>query len=548
MPLVDEILDELAGATFFSSLDMTAGYHQIRMKPGDEYKTAFKTHHGHYEFLVMPFGLTNAPATFQCTMNSILAPYLRKFAMVFIDDILVYSATLADHISHLRLVLTALRDHQFFLKQSKCKFAKSELSYLGHIITDAGVATDPSKVVAMLQWPVPTNFTELRGFLGLTGYYRRFVQHYGLLAKPLTNLLRQKQFHWTAAAQTAFQNLKTAMTTTPVLTLPRFDLPFEVETDASDGGLGAVLMQQGKPVAYLSKALGEQNKHLSIYEKEFLALMMAVDRWRPYLQRAPFTIRTDHKALSFLEQQELQSDLQRKAMTKLMGLNYKIQYKKGKENRAADALSRRGHSSLATTVTEIIPSWIQEVINSYATDPAAQALLLKLAICSPDDQGYSLQQGLIKRHNQVWIGHNSALRTRMLSSFHDSAIGGHSGTLATYHRIKKFFYWKGLKQDVVDYIQQCTTCQQAKIETSHPTGLLQPLPTPTTVWHDIAMDFIEGLPSSDGFNTILVVVDRFSKMAHFIPLKHPFSALQVAQELLDQVIKLHGLPKTIVSD
>lgn len=516
MPLVDEILDELAGATFFSSLDMTAGYHQIRMKPGDEYKTAFKTHHGHYEFLVMPFGLTNAPATFQCTMNSILAPYLRKFAMVFIDDILVYSATLADHISHLRLVLTALRDHQFFLKQSKCKFAKSELSYLGHIITDAGVATDPSKVVAMLQWPVPTNFTELRGFLGLTGYYRRFVQHYGLLAKPLTNLLRQKQFHWTAAAQTAFQNLKTAMTTTPVLTLPRFDLPFEVETDASDGGLGAVLMQQGKPVAYLSKALGEQNKHLSIYEKEFLALMMAVDRWRPYLQRTPFTIRTDHKALSFLEQQELQSDLQRKAMTKLMGLNYKIQYKKGKENRAADALSRRGHSSLATTVTEIIPSWIQEVINSYATDPAAQALLLKLAICSPDDQGYSLQQGLIKRHNQVWIGHNSALRTRLLSSFHDSAIEGHSGTLATYHRIKKFFYWKGLKQDVVDYIQQCTTCQQAKTEKSHPTGLLQPLPTPTTVWHDIAMDFIEGLPSSDGFNTILVVVDRFSKMAHFI--------------------------------
>lgn len=140
-------------------------------------------------------------------------------------------------------------------------------------------------------------------------------------------------------------------------------------------------------------------------------------------------------------------------MTKLMGLNYKIQYKKGKENRATDALSRRGHSSLATTVTEIIPSWIQEVINSYATDPAAQALLLKLAICSPDDQGYSLQQGLIKRHNQVWIGHNSALRTRLLSSFHDSAIGGHSGTLATYHRIKKFFYWKGLKQDVVDYIQ-----------------------------------------------------------------------------------------------
>lgn len=548
MPLVEEILDELAGATLFSSLDMTAGYHQIRMQQGDEHKTAFKTHHGHYEFRVMPFGLTNAPATFQCTMNSVLAPFLRKFAMVFIDDILIYSATIEDHLTHLRLVLTALKQHQFFLKQSKCSFAKTELSYLGHIITAAGVATDPSKVSAMLQWPVPTNFTELRGFLGLTGYYRRFVQNYGLLAKPLTTLLRQKQFHWSETANTAFQLLKTAMTSTPVLTLPRFDIPFEVETDASDEGLGAVLMQQGKPVAYLSKALGEKNKHLSIYEKEFLALIMAVDRWRQYLQRTPFTIKTDHQALSFLEQRDLQSDLQRKAMTKLMGLNFKIVYRKGKENKAADALSRIGHSCAVTAITEIVPSWIQEVTNSYATDPVTQDMLLKLAVHSPDDQGYSLDHGLLKRNHQVWIGNNSALRTKLLSSFHASAVGGHSGTLATYHRIKKFFYWKGLKQDVIDYVKQCSICQHAKTEKTHPAGLLQPLPIPTAMWTDIAMDFVEGLPNSEGFNTILVVVDRLSKMAHFIPLKHPFTALQVAQELLDQVIKLHGIPKTIVSD
>ena len=343
MPLVDEILDELAGTQYFSSLDMTAGYHQIRMGEEDEHKTAFKTHHGHYQFRVMPFGLTNAPATFQCAMNSILEPFLRKFVLVFIDDILIYSPTLQDHVQHLKQVFTVLRHHQFYLKRKKCVFAQAELQYLGHIISKEGVATDPSKTEAMVRWPVPTSVTELRGFLGLTGYYRKFVRHYGTLAKPLTILLQgKKAWGWTIEAQKAFEHLKKAMTQTPVLALPRFEIPFVVETDACDEGIGAVLMQEHKPLAFLSKALGMKNKQLSIYEKEFLALIMAVDRWRPYLQRSSFTIMTDHQSLSFLGEQQLQSELQRKAMAKLMGLQFKIVYKKGKDNVVADALSRVG--------------------------------------------------------------------------------------------------------------------------------------------------------------------------------------------------------------
>jgi hypothetical protein len=212
----------------------------------------------------------------------------------------------------------------------KCTFVKHELKYLGHVISRDGVATNSSKTEAMLSWKQPMNVIELRGFLGLTGYYRKFVKDYGIMARPLTRLLQKQQvFQWSEDAQVAFQELKQDMASTPVLALPKFDLPFTVETDASDVGLRAVLMLQGRPIAFLSKALGEKNKHISIFEKEFLALIMAVDKWRQYLQRGAFVIKIDHKSLTFLGDQQLQSDLQKKATTKLMGLQYHIVYKKG---------------------------------------------------------------------------------------------------------------------------------------------------------------------------------------------------------------------------
>jgi hypothetical protein len=225
-----------------------------------------------------------------------------------------------------------------------------------------------------------------------------------------------------------------------------------------------------------------------------------------------------------------------------------VVYKQGKDNKVADALSRVGAMMALTTVSAVQPLWIQEVTNSYVTDPAAQSLRARLCVHNPDEHGYSLSQGVIRKGGLIWVGQNYALRTKLVAAVHDSAAGGHSGMHVTYHRLKKLFVWKGMEYDVDDFVKQCQICQQAKGERVHPAGLLHPLPIPQGAWQDITMDFIEKLPKSSGYDTILVVVDRFTKYAHFIALQHPFTASQVAQVILDQVVRLHGLPKSIVSD
>lgn len=265
LPLIEDLLDELHGAQWFTSLDLCSGFHQIRIAPGEEYKTAFQIHSGHYEYKVMPYGVTGGPATFQTIMNVILASLLRKCVVVFVDDILIYSKTWEDHLLHVKEVLTILLQHQFHIKLSKCAFAKQQLTYLGHTVSPAGVSTDPSKITIIKDWPQPQNIKDLRSFLGMVGYYRKFVPHFGLLSKPLTELLKKGQlFLWTSATESSFQALKKALISAPVLAMPNFDIPFVIETDASAKGIGAVL-QQGHPTAYVSKALGVKAQGLSTY-------------------------------------------------------------------------------------------------------------------------------------------------------------------------------------------------------------------------------------------------------------------------------------------
>ncbi|KAJ3704876.1 hypothetical protein LUZ61_008581 [Rhynchospora tenuis] len=557
IPIIDDLLDELKGASYFSKIDLRSGYHQIRMADQDSFKTAFRTHNGHFEFMVMPFGLTNAPATFQTLMNNLFKPYLRQFILVFFNDILIYSKTLSDHISHVCTTLQVLADNNLFAKLSKCEFGVSQIEYLGHIISEKGVATDPHKIEAMSQWPVPKTVKQLRGFLGLTGYYRKFIQHYGTIAKPLTELTKKNAFKWSPLAQSAFEQLKKAMTEAPVLVLPDYSQQFVIETDASALGMGAVLMQSNRPIAFLSKSLGVKNQGLSTYEKELLALLTAVKKWRHYLLGQPFVIRTDQISLKHLLEQKITSTLQHKSLCVLLGLDYTIEYKKGKENKAADALSRvQGQNwqidalpiELAA-VSEIVPSWIQELTQSYQGDPWIEECRQKAVMATADSNPtHTTHLGVLRYKGRLCVGNYGEWRTKVLQSLHDSSVGGHSGINATYHKVKKFFYWPNLKQAIHDYVTACHTCQLNKGEHIPYPGLLQPLPIPPAAWHSVGLDFITGLPKSCGKDVILVVIDRFTKYGHFLPLTHPYSASTVAQLFLDNIYKLHGLPQNLVSD
>lgn len=259
IPLIEEMLDQLHGSSVFSKLDLRSGYHQIHVHAQDTYKTTFKTSLGHYEFVVMPFGLTNAPATFQSVMNEIFQEYIGKFVCVFFDDILVYSKNMEEHLGHLKLGFKKLKANSLCVKLSKCAFGQAFVEYLGHVISQEGVAADSKKIEAMQSWPNPINIKSLRGFLGITGYYRRFVKNYGVMSRPLTDLLKNGAFKWDNQAQQAFETLKRAMCQTSVLGIPDFSKEFIVETDACMSGAGAVLMQEGKPLAYFSKAFSQKN-------------------------------------------------------------------------------------------------------------------------------------------------------------------------------------------------------------------------------------------------------------------------------------------------
>ncbi|MCH80314.1 Ty3/gypsy retrotransposon protein, partial [Trifolium medium] len=453
------------------------------------------------------------------------------------------------HLKHLEEVLSLLSVHGLVANRKKCYFAQKTVEYLGHMITGDGVAVDPGKVVNVRQWPQPKNVKGVRGFLGLTGYYRRFIQDYGKIAKPLTELTKKDSFKWGVEAQQAFDKLKEKLTTAPVLALPNFSKNFVIECDASGGGIGAILMQDKRPIAYFSKALGVRNLTKSAYEKELMAVVLAIQHWRPYLLGRRFVVSTDQKSLKQLLQQKIVTAEQQNWAAKLMGYDFEIVYKQGKLNKGADALSRMYEGIEINTMSSQL-KWVQEeqIKAENGQDEKLQKIVKEVQQNPETWPGYEFKHGVLYYEGRLVISRKSMLIPTLLEEFHSTPQGGHSGFYKTYRRLAANVYWVGMKGTIQEFVRSCDVCQRQKYMASSPGGLLQPLPIPEKIWEDISLDFITGLPKSKGYEAILVVVDRLSKYSHFIPLKHPYTAKNIADVFCREIVRLHGIPLSMVSD
>ena len=542
IPRIDDLLDQLNGAKVFSKLDLASGYWQVRIAEGDTHKTAFRSRYGHFEFLVLPFGLTNAPSTFMTLMNQVLRPFLDKFVVVYLDDILIYSKSPEEHAQHVEAVLSALERHHLYAKASKCQFGMAELDFLGHTISGAGIKVDARKVKAILDWPDPSDAHQLRCFLGLAGFYRRFVNRFSHIAAPLTNITGAKAtWRWSEVEAKAFAELKHALTTTPVLATPDFAYPFELYTDASQFAIGATLLQdQGnglQPIAYESRKLNSAERNYPIHELELLAVIHALRTWRCYLEGSKFRVNSDHLNLKYLTTQRNLSRRQARWLETLQQFDLDIHYKAGSDN-LADPLSRRPDLHAITGTFQ--HNLMERIKSAYEGDTYLE---------ESGRQVLEELDGVWRKEGAVYVPAGANLRQDILREYHDTPFSGHLGMDKLLRGVSKDFWWPHQRDDVADYVRTCDSCQRNKPLNRAPAGLLQPLPTPEHNWEQITMDLITGLPTtSEGHDTILVIVDRMSKMIHCSPTRKTVTGPGLADLVINNVFRYHGLPRIIISD
>ena len=563
LPRIDDLFDQLQGARVFSKIDLRSSYHQLKIQSEDVPKTAFKTRYGHYEFLVMPFGLTNAPAVFMDLMNRIFQPYLDQFVIVFIDDILIYSGSKEDHEEHLRVVLQILRENQLYAKFSKFQFWLDSVAFLGHVISAEGVYVDPQKIEAIVNWKPPTNVTEIRSFLGLAGYYRKFVEGFSKLAAPLTKLTRKEEkFVWSESCQQSFNELKRKLTSTPILTLPSGQDGYTVYCDASRQGLGCVLMQHENVIAYASRQLKKHKQNYPTHDLELAAVVFAPRIWRHYLYGVPCRIFTDHKSLQYLfTQKELnmrqrrwvelikdyECTLSRKSTGSISHLKA-VYLPRLVELRSLGVKLELTDTGALLATFHVRPILIDRIRELQTQDPTM--IKLKREAESGQLKGFSVRgDGTGMMGHRLCVPDVGELKKEIMEEAHSSAYAMHPGSTKIYHTLREHYWWRGMKKDVAEFVSRCLIYQQVKDDHQRPVGLLQSLPIPQWKWEKITMDFVVGLPRcQSGYDAIWVIVDRLTKLAHFLPMKNSDSMEKLAELYVKEIVRLHGTPVSIVSD
>ncbi|GBN12921.1 Transposon Ty3-I Gag-Pol polyprotein [Araneus ventricosus] len=560
LPRIDDTLDCLSKSQYFSSMDLYTGYWQIEVDESDREKTAFVTSEGLNEFKVMPFGLCNAPATFERAMDNLLRHLKWQMCLCYLDDIVVFSQTFPEHLERLCCVLRCIQEAGLILNPKKCLFGAKEIKILGHLVSGEGIKPDPDKIKAVQDFPTPKNMQDVKSFLGLCSYYRRFIKDFCHRAQPLQVLLKNNsKFMWTELQEEAFGDLKSALISEPILSLFDETAPTELHTDASGYGIGAVLVQQqdGKErvIAYASRTLTKPETNYSTTERECLAAVWAIMKFRPYLFGKSFTIITDHHSLCWLANLKDPSGRLARWALRLQEYDITISYKSGKKHQDADSLSRNPIED--GTISEEIGA-LSTILNLGQEQRKDSEISNTIQSCQESKKSnrsdLHLIDGTLYKRNFDPSGKRwlpvipKHLRLDIVRHFHDAPTAGHLGFIKTYDRLRKRFYWPGLYRSVRNYVMHCKECQRRKPIPQKPPGHLMPMPAVEAPFHRVGVDLLGRFPKSLGGNKwIIVCTDYLTRYAitKYLPSA---DAPEVSKFMVEEIILKHGAPRTIITD